>query len=283
MIIDAHHHVWDPAKRDYRWLGSAPPSLRRRFDLSDFEAVANPQGVRASVLVQAVASSEETEELLGLASRSEVVAGVVGWVDLVSDGVVTELERLRGVPGGDRLVGVRYVIQDEMDRHRLEHPRVLVGLRAVAEARLALDLLVRPSRLAFALVAADALEGWPVVLDHGGKPEISAGLWEPWSTLVGELAARPHVLCKLSGLVTEAGAGWTETVVAPYVDRLLSCFGPQRLIFGSDWPVCTAVASYADVSELARSLLSRHLAGEELVGVFTSNAAQAYGLDLRDR
>jgi L-fuconolactonase len=279
-IVDAHYHVWDPARRRYEWLEAAPVELRRRFDLEDFAAASAGSGVAGSVLVQALGDRDETEALLGLSSTSPLVSGVVGWIDLVASDVADQLSLLRERPDGAALVGIRHLVQDEPDARWLERRDVIRGLRAVADAGLAFDLLVRPGELPSAIAAVDAVENGRFVLDHGGKPEISDAVTEPWSRLVGELASRPHVVAKLSGLVTEAGSSWTAKAIAPYVDRLLECFGPGRLLFGSDWPVCTTVASYSEVVGLARSLLRERLAPDEVEMVMTTNALGAYRLQV---
>lgn len=274
-IVDAHHHVWDPATGQHAWLDNFPV-LRRRFDLADFAAATTGTRVKASVLVQTLALTEETQEMLALSAPGPVV-GVVGWVDLTADDLPGSLGKLVERQGGPRLVGARDLAQDREDPRWLERPDVLRGLRAVARAGLAFDLLVRPPQLPSAVAAVDAVPEGRFVLDHGGKPPIEAGEMEPWSSLVGELSRRPNVVCKLSGLVTEAGPGWDEEAVRPYANRLLGCFGPDRLLFGSDWPVCTAVASYTEVVGLAWSLLEG-LSEQDKAKVMAGNAVATYGL-----
>jgi L-fuconolactonase len=305
MIVDAHHHVWDPAARRHPWLDDLP-ELRRPFLLADYAEAAEAEGVTASVLVQVLASTAETEEFLALTARTAaeagpagtsgtsgtsgtaegeaagpvppVVAGVVGWADLTRDDIGDELARLRALPGGDRLAGIRHLVHDEPDPGWLARPDVRRGLRAVGAAGLVFDVLVRPAQLPAALRVAGQLDDVRFVLDHGGKPEIGAGRTEPWAGLIGELASRPNVTCKLSGLVTEAGTDWKKENFEPYVDQLLESFGPGRLMFGSDWPVCTLAASYHEVITLAAALLTGQLSNAELDGVFGANAVAAYGL-----
>jgi L-fuconolactonase len=284
VIVDAHHHVWDPAARRHAWLDGLP-RIRRPFTLADYQAAAAAEGVTASVLVQVLASAEETAEFLALAAGSAeggppVIAGVVGWADLTREDLGDELDRLRGLPGGDRLVGLRHLVQDEPDPGWLDRPGVRRGLRAVGAAGLAFDLLVRPAQLPAALRAATELSDVRFVLDHGAKPEIAAGRIEPWAGLVGALAGLPNVTCKLSGLVTEAGTSWSTEDFLPYVDRLLGSFGPGRLMFGSDWPVCTLAASYHEVMALARGTLGGRLSPGERDAVFGANAVGAYGLSV---
>ena len=277
MIIDAHHHVWDPGSRAHDWLADLP-ALRRRFGLDDFAEVSAPEGISASVLVQVLADTSETEEFLALADGGTVVAAVVGWADLSGPDVATELARLRGAAGGGRLAGIRHLVQDEPDPGWLDRPEVRRGLRAVGAASLCYDLLVRPGQLAAAIRVTGDLDSVRFVLDHGGKPAIGTGPLEPWADQVAELARRPNVTCKLSGLVTEAGPGWEPGQIAPYADWLLDCFGPGRLMFGSDWPVCTLAATYGQVVALAKALLGDGLSAAETDAVLGQNAAIAYGL-----
>ena len=284
MIIDAHHHLWDPAARDHAWLDALPP-LRRRFGLDDFQAAAAPLGVTGSVLVQVLPDVTETEEFLACAAASHAagggpvpVAAVVGWVDLCGEDVAGEIARIREQAGGDRLAGVRHLVQDEPDPAWLDRPEVRRGLRAVGQAGLVYDLVIRPPQLPAALRLTADLDQVRFVLDHAAKPLISGGVLEPWATMIGELAARPNVACKVSGLVTEAGAGWQREQFAPYVDVLLGSFGPGRLLFGSDWPVCLLAATYAEVLDLARDLMSPHLSRSELDAFWAANARAVYGL-----
>jgi L-fuconolactonase len=277
MIVDAHHHIWDPAARRHAWLDGMP-ALNRPFGIADLERASATEGVTASLLVQVLASAAETEEFLALAAASDLVAGVVGWVDLTSPSAQDEIGRLRAGPGGDLLAGIRHLVQDEPDLDWLGRPDVRRGLRAAGAAGLAYDLLVRPAQLPAALAVTGALGDVRFVLDHGAKPEIASGRLEPWASLIRDLAARPNVACKVSGLVTEAGPGWRPAQIAPYIDHLLDCFGPGRLIFGSDWPVCTLAASYAEVVAVARDALSPRLGPAELRAIFTTNAADVYGL-----
>jgi L-fuconolactonase len=284
VIIDAHHHLWDPAARDHGWL-DALPALRRRFGLDDFQAAAAPLGVTASVLVQVLPDVTETEEFLARAAASHAadggavpVAGVVGWVDLCGEDVAAEIARIRQQAGGDCLSAVRHLVQDEPDPKWLDRPEVRRGLRAVGAAGLAYDLLIRPPQWPAARRVTADLDQVRFVLDHAAKPPIADGVLEPWAAMMGELAARPNVVCKLSGLVTEAGAGWRPEQFAPYADVLLASFGPGRLMFGSDWPVCLLAASYDGVLGLARDLVSSHLTPGELEAFFAGNARAVYRL-----
>jgi L-fuconolactonase len=277
VIVDAHHHVWDPGAARHAWLDGLP-ALNRPFSLADFEQASAPEGVTASVLVQVLATAAETREFLALAAASDLVAGVVGWADLTSPAVADEIARLRAGRGGDLLAGIRHLVQDEPDPDWLGRADVRRGLRAVGAAGLAYDLLVRPGQLPAALAVTGALGDVRFVLDHGAKPDIASGRLQPWTSLIRDLAARPNVVCKVSGLVTEAGPGWRPGQIAPYVDHLLDCFGPGRLLFGSDWPVCTLAAGYAEVVAVARDALAPRLGAADLHAVFAANAIGTYGL-----
>jgi L-fuconolactonase len=279
MIIDAHHHLWDPGVRRHAWL-DALPSLGRRFGLDDFAPLATAHGVTASVLVQVLPSVAETGEFLAVAASGTVVAGVVGWADLTAPDVADQIAGLRELPGGNRLAGLRHLVQDEPDPGWLDRPDVRRGLRALAGAGLVYDLLVRPAQLPAAIRAARDLPGVSFVLDHGGKPDIAGGRYEPWASLVGELAACPNVAAKLSGLVTEAGPHWSADRIGPYAGHLIDSFGPHRLMVGSDWPVCTLAASYGEVLDLAVSLLSARLGAADVAGVLAGNARAIYRLQL---
>ncbi|MFF0061217.1 amidohydrolase family protein [Streptomyces sp. NPDC005279] len=278
-IIDAHHHVWDLSVRDQDWItGPDLAPIRRDFTLDDLAPEAHAAGVRATVLVQTVAVAEETPEFLALADGSDLVAGVVGWTDLTAPDVADTLAALRELPGGDRLVGIRHQVQGESDPEWLLRPDVLRGLAAVASAGLVYDLVVLPKQLPAASEAADRLPGLTFVLDHLGKPPIASKELEPWASDVRALAARPNTVCKLSGLVTEAAwSTWTTTDLSPYADTVLDAFGPGRLMFGSDWPVCRLAAGYGEVVASARAL-TRRLGDAERGAVFGTTASRVYGL-----
>ncbi|MGO9583390.1 MAG: amidohydrolase family protein [Acidimicrobiales bacterium] len=275
-IVDSHHHLWDPAERPHDWL-VALPSLNRPFNLSQLEQVATPLGVSATVLVQVLNDGAETEEFLALASASELIAGVIGWVDLTDPGVAESLARLTELPGGDKLVGVRHLVQSEPDPAWLQRPEVRRGVRAVSESGGAFDLLVSTRELPAAVDLAEHLEDATLVIDHMAKPEIGASIWEPWNGLIGRLARNESVVCKISGLVSQAGRHWDPAAISPYVERVVELFGPNRLLFGSDWPVCTAMASYDQVLGLARDLVTP-LVGEEIDAVFGGTARRIYKL-----
>ncbi|WP_290059907.1 amidohydrolase family protein [Amycolatopsis solani] len=274
-MIDAHHHLWDPSRRDYPWMaGAALDPIRRPYTVDDLRAVTKAARVHATILVQTVSSASETEEFLAIAAAEPLIAGVVGWVDLEAPDVA---DRLAALPGP--LVGIRHQVETEPDAGWLLRPPVLAGLEAVASAGLTYDLLVRADQLPAAAALADRLPELRLVLDHAAKPPIAAREWEPWASGVAALAARENVVCKLSGLVTEADwTGWEVAHLRRYVDHVLDEFGPDRLLFGSDWPVCELAASYELVVDAAIALTGG-LSDAERLAVFEHNARTAYALD----
>ena len=276
--VDSHHHVWDlVAGPPHAWLDEPDlAGIRRSFALDELVPLAAAAGVSRTVLVQVLGELAETEAFLALAAASPLVAGVVGWVDLTDPGVADVLGALRERPGN--LVGVRHLVQGEPDPEWLSRPDVRRGLKAVGAAGLAYDLLTKPVQLPAAIATARALPEMTFVLDHLSKPPIAAGKLEPWARLVRELAAEPNVSCKLSGMVTEADrAGWTVEQLRPYAATVLEAFGPARVMFGSDWPVCLLAASYAEVVDAAEAL-SAGLSEAERADVFAGTAERAYGL-----
>ena len=278
-IVDAHHHLWDLAVRDQDWItGPELAPLRRSFSVEEFEQRAAAAGVGASVLVQTVTVAEETPEFLAVAASSDLVAGVVGWTDLTAPDIADTLATLRELPGGEALVGIRHQVQGEPDPDWLLRPEVRRGLSAVAAAGLVYDLVVLPQQLPAAVAAAAGLEELTFVLDHLGKPPIASGDINSWARDVRSLAAQSNTVCKLSGMVTEADwRSWRAADLRPAADTVLDAFGPDRLMFGSDWPVCTLAASYQGVLDAARSLVA-DLSADERSAVLGSTADRVYRL-----
>ncbi|WP_310740296.1 amidohydrolase family protein [Microbispora sp. H10885] len=279
--IDAHHHLWDLSRRPQTWL--EPPQMapiHRDFTVADYDSAAAGAGVGRSVLVQVLPDAEETREFLALAADSPTVAGVVGWADLTRPDLAAELAALAASPGGGLLRGIRHLVQGEPDPRWLARDDVRAGLREVAAAGLVYDLLVVPHQLPAAIETVRALPELNFVLDHLAKPPVATGEVEPWAGLVRELAAEPNVTAKLSGLITEAvWDDWDAAALRPYVDVALDAFGPGRLMFGSDWPVCLLAGSLSRWSETVSALLAEAgLPDAEREAVFRGTAARVYGL-----
>ncbi len=229
--------------------------------------------------MQTISDLAETVDFLAMADANrDLILGVVGWLDLTAPDVASTIAALRAEPGGDRLVGIRHQAQDEEDPAWLARPDVLRGLAAIADAGLGYDLLVLPHQLESAITAVTEVPQGRYVLDHAAKPPIATGEREPWAGLLRELATRPNVACKLSGLVTEANwTQWTVDDIRPYADIVLDAFGPARVLFGSDWPVCELAAGYPAVTDLARELCAG-LSEADQAAVFADNARRWYRL-----
>ena len=280
-VIDAHHHFWWPGKHDYYWMaGPELDSIRRAFGPSDLRPLLLARGVDCSVLVQTVPSVVETREFMAIAYRTRFVAGVVGWVDLSDPAVGDTLAELQAQPDGKTLVGIRHMVHDEKDPDWLLRPDVQRGLAAVRDAGLAYDLLVRPRELQAALATARAFPDMRLVIDHIAKPPIASGQLEPWSSLMEPFRELTHVSCKLSGMITEANwTAWTADDLRPYVTRAFDLFGVDRVMYGSDWPVCLLAGSYGAVKQALEDSLPP-LSPGDWAKVFGGNAVRFYQLDV---
>jgi L-fuconolactonase len=276
--VDAHHHLWDLSVREQTWMvGPELDPVRRNFSVDDLAAPASAAGVSATVVVQTVSVPAETPEFLEVAASNDLVAGVVGWVDLRAPDVAAALAALRERPDGVWLKGIRHQVHDEEDPRWLCRDDVRNGLAAVAGAGLVYDLLTKPPHLPAAVETVAALPELSFVVDHISKPVIGGDL-EPWATGLRELAGFSNVSCKLSGMVTEASwTDWTVEDLRPYVDVVLEAFGPDRVMFGSDWPVCLLAASYGQVVEAAEQLTAG-LGDKERDAVFGDTARRVYHL-----
>ena len=252
MIVDAHHHFWDPTRRTYPWMGDELDAIRRPFGPDDLRPLLEANDVDRTVLVQTISSVEETREFLQTAAANNFVAGVVGWVDLTSPSVADSLASL----AGGLLVGIRHQVHDEPDPRWLLRDDVQRGIGAVGEAGLVYDLLVRARELPAALETVRRNRGVSFVIDHSAKPQIGGGAWDgEWEERLAPFSDEPNVACKLSGLVTEADwRSWTPEQLDPYVRRIVGWFGSERCMFGSDWPVCLLAASYAQVMDAIRQV-----------------------------
>ena len=278
LVVDAHQHFWDPARASYPWMTDALAPVRRRFGPEDLRPLLAANGVDLTVLVQTRSSLDETREFLATAARHDFIAGVVGWLDLTAPNVSEQLASLRAGPGGVKLVGIRHQVHDEPDPEWLGRPDVRRGLAAVGEAGLAYDVLVRTRELPAALAVVRDLPSITFVIDHIAKPPIATGAIDEWAARLKPLAASPNVFCKLSGMVTEADwKHWTARDLAPYASRVLEWFGPERCVFGSDWPVCLLAASYAHVID-ACGLAIGDVPTAERERIFGGNAIELYRL-----
>jgi L-fuconolactonase len=275
MRIDAHQHFWIYDPSEYAWIDESMANLRRDFLPDDLKPELDQAGVHGCVAVQARQTLEETNWLLRLASESPFILGVVGWVDLRSAKLRSDLQGFANQP---KLVGVRHIVQSEPDERFLLQPEFLRGLSMLEAYDLAYDILIYEKHLP---VAAEFVQQFPrqrFVLDHLGKPRVKEKQTHPWSEGIRKLAAFPNVYCKLSGMVTEADwQNWKPDDFAPYLDVAVECFGPDRVMFGSDWPVCTVAGSYLRVMDAIHDYFARFAGNfrEKLLG---SNAIRFYKL-----
>ncbi|MCP3386875.1 amidohydrolase family protein [Bradyrhizobium sp. CCGUVB4N] len=279
MAIDAHQHFWDPARADYPWM-EAPEltPIRRAFGPADLAPLLKANGIDASIVVQCRSSLAETAEFLAVAHATPSVIGVVGWADLTDAALGDTLDRLRGLPGGAKLVGIRHQVHDEADPDWLLRADVQRGLAAVFAHDLTYDLLVRTRELPAAIATAKAFPKGRFVLDHAAKPPIADGGSAEWSDRIAALAACDNVWCKVSGLATEAKwDDWDAERLFPYVQHVANGFGEDRLIFGSDWPVCLLAGSYGEIKGALEACLAK-LGPQVREKAFGVNAKRAYRL-----
>jgi L-fuconolactonase len=279
--IDAHQHFWDPALADYPWMqGDEMAPIRRSFGPTDLAPLLHQNQIDASIVVQCRASLDETEEFLRLAHATPFVIGVVGWADLSDPALGDTIARLRELPGGNKLVGIRHQVHDEADANWLLRDDVRRGLETVTSHDLAYDFLVRARELPAAIATARAFPHGRFVLDHAAKPPIATGFDQQWADRLAEIAACGNVWCKISGLATEATwSDWDAERLSPAIADAARCFGEDRLIFGSDWPVCLLAGSYDRIKHALEQCLLQ-LGPTFRDKAFAKNAIAAYKLPL---
>ena len=272
-MLDSHQHFWKVSRGDYRWMGAHVAPLLRDFGPGDLAPILTRNGVYRTILVQAAETEAETDFLLELAATTDYVAGVVGWLDLDAKDFPEKLARYRSNPA---FVGLRPMLQCQDDDAFILRPRVLEHLQLVAEEGIAFDILSFTRHLPHVLKALDRVPSLKAVVDHLSKPEIAAGTLDPWRDLIEEVAGFPNVHCKISGMVTEASANWSVDDFRPYVDHVFACFGEDRLMFGSNWPVATLAGSYEQVLNLSRTLVGPYVGRDGAAKIFEHNAARFY-------
>lgn len=275
MRIDAHQHFWIYNANEFGWIDDSMSAIRRNFLPADLAVELERNEFDGSVVVQTRQTLDETRWLLQLAERNPKILGVVGWVDLRSSDLRSQLVEFAG---NGKLVGIRHIVQSESDDRFLLREDFLRGVSQLEGFDLAYDILIYPRHLN---VAAKFVEHFPrqrFVLDHLAKPFIKTGEMEPWASGIRRLASFPNVFCKLSGMVTEADWNhWKPEQMAPYIDVALQSFGPERLMIGSDWPVCLVAASYARVMDVVKSYIAR-LSPDERDAVLGGNAQRFWKL-----
>jgi L-fuconolactonase len=265
MRIDSHHHLWDLSIRPQDWMtGDNMDSVRRNFDVIDLKKAIAGAGIERTILVHATTTHAETYELLEIAQANPTIIAVVGWLQIDSADAINECEKYLQAPGGIYLKGIRDVAQDLPDSNYLAKPQSIATVKQLGKMGLSYDILTKTPELRAAIELVRACPDVRFILDHISKPYIARQEFEPWKSLITELSTFENVSCKISGMVTEANWNiWKVSDYKPYVDHIIESFTPQRLMFGSDWPVALLAAqSYADVVQLASDLTSGFSATE---------------------
>ena len=278
MRIDSHHHLWDLSVRPQEWMvGDGLEPVKRNFDTNDLRAAISGTGIEKTVLVHATTTHDETFEMLELAERDSTIVGVVGWLQIDSPNAIAECEKYLQAPGASYLKGIRDVAQDHPDSKYLAKPQSIATVQQLGKIGLTYDILTKTPELKAAIELVKACPDVQFVLDHISKPYISKEEIEPWKSLITELASFENVSCKISGMVTEAKwNAWSVEDFVPYVGHIIECFTPQRLMFGSDWPVALlATSKYSDVVQLAESLTQQFSDSEKAL-FWSENAKFAY-------
>ncbi|MBQ2262755.1 MAG: amidohydrolase family protein [Loktanella sp.] len=277
--MDAHQHFWQIARGDYHWMNDDVAAIRHDILPPDLVPVLRRHAIAGTIVVQAAATLAETEFLLQLAQDNAFIKGVVGWVDLRDPATPDTLNRLAG---SAVFKGVRPMLQDIADTRWIAQPEVIANLQALADAGLRLDALVTPRHLAVLAEVAAQVPSLPIVIDHCAKPVIadSADPGEDWRQGMTRLAGLPQVMCKVSGLANEAGRGWSAESLRPVVDHVLATFGPERVMWGSDWPVLNLAGDY-DAWVAASDQLFLGLSAPERAAVYGGTARAFYGITSR--
>lgn len=275
MRIDGHQHFWTTQRDDYGWLTPDLELLYRDFAPEDLQPLLDQADVIHSVLVQAAATTDETRFLLGIAEHHSMIAGVVGWVDM--DSPTNAIEALDEFVLHPKFVGIRPMIQDIEDPAWIDRPELTIVLEALVQSNVCFDALVRSVHLPYLLNCLTRHPDLRVVIDHGAKPNIAAGEWQPWADGIAAIASQTSAYCKISGLITEASDTQTYDDVMSYLDHLLEVFGPERLIWGSDWPVLNLAGDYKGWHDASTAKLNA-LPEQDQNNILGRNAIEFYDL-----
>ena len=273
-MIDSHHHLWNPLRGDYGWMPVNDPILSHKYALPDLVSVAAQNGIEKSVLVQAAPSVHETEYMLGIADSTDLIGGVVGWINFENKQDRAQLERLRNHP---KLKSIRPMVQDIEDDNWLLRSDIQWAFDAIVDLDLRFDALGFPRHSKPFLDIFQKYPDMKTVIDHCMKPQIADDGFDDWATDIEDLATQTTACIKLSGLVTEAGDRANRDAMQPYVDHVIACFGAERIMYGSDWPVSRLSMEYGDWLNLALALTDQ-LSELERQAIFANTASRFYGL-----
>jgi L-fuconolactonase len=276
MRIDGHQHFWKADRGDYHWMSPGVPVLCRDYLPEDLGPYLVKHGIARTILVQAAQTVAETDYLLELATQNSFIAGVVGWLDMESEDFARQFELYRKNP---RFIGLRPMLQDIPDPAWIVRPQVLKSLQLVADADFPFEFLTYTRHLPYVLQALESVGPLRAVIDHISKPEIREQKLEPWKRLMAQSARHPSLYCKLSGMITEADhLHWSAEDLRPYIEHTIDCFGWDRVIFGSDWPVCLLAGTYDQVSQALMEVLQPRMDRLSEDKLFGMNAALFYKL-----
>jgi L-fuconolactonase len=278
MRIDSHQHFWKASRDDYHWMSPAVPALCRDFLPAVLRPLLKKNKIDKTILVQAAQTKAETDFLLELAAHNDFIAGVIGWLDMDSPDFPRELEIYSKKP---KFLGIRPMLQDLPDDDWILRPRVIQALRWIVDRDMPFEFLTYTRHLPHVLTVLEKVPELRAVIDHVSKPEIKNRKLDPWRSLMARVAGHSNVYCKLSGMITEADhKTWTPDDLRPYVEHVLDSFGVERVMFGSDWPVCVLAGSYDQVAAALQAVVKPHLNKQDEIAVFGGNAARFYKLVL---
>jgi L-fuconolactonase len=276
MRIDSHQHFWKVTRGDYHWMSPQIGVLCRDYLPNDVQPLLVKHRIDKTILVQAAQTRAETDFLLDLAAKHDFIAGVIGWLDMDSSTFADELDVYSRRP---KFLGVRPMLQDITDDAWILRPRVMDSLKIIAERELPFEFLTYTRHLPYVLEVLEVIPNLRAVVDHISKPEIKNRKLDPWRSLMAEAAKHPGLHCKLSGIITEADhKTWTAEDLRPYIEHIVECFGHERVMFGSDWPVCLLAGSYDQVIAALQAVLQPQLGEDREGGIFGDNAASFYKL-----
>jgi L-fuconolactonase len=278
MRIDCHQHFWKASRGDYHWMSPAVPALCRDYLPADLQPLLKKNKIDKTIVVQAAQTKAETDFLLDLAAQHDFIAGVIGWLDMDSPDFPRELDLYSKKP---KFLGIRPMLQDLPDDNWILRPRVIEALKWIADRDMPFEFLTYTRHLPHVLTVLEKIPGLRAVVDHVSKPEIKNRKLDPWRSLMARVAEHPNLHCKLSGMITEADfKTWTPDDLRPYVEHVLDSFGAERVMFGSDWPVCLLAGSYDQVTAALQAVLKPRLNQQDEIAVFGGNAARFYKLVL---
>jgi L-fuconolactonase len=281
LRIDSHHHIWDISVRPQTWMqGDEVKPISRTILMNELEPELEKAKIDYTVIVQTVATVDETPEFLDLSLSHPKICAVVGWLDLESDDIRPQLEKYLSHPGGKNLVSIRDLAQDKEDPNWLLRDNVVKNIHRIGEAGLTFDILTRPPQLAAAVEMVKRSPNNSFVLDHISKPYMAKGEFQPWANQMSEIASYENVVVKVSGLFTEANwSDWSQETFRPYLDHVLNSFSPSRMMFGSDWPVCLLAATYTDTINLMEEF-TKNFTKSEQESFWAGTAKRAYKLEV---